>query len=326
MVGILGVSPTDRNLLTVARSLLLDREAAVAVDRLRGAGVPSILLKGPAIATWLYDDGAARPYVDIDLLVPPSQFHRATEVLAQIGYRPRLVGADASELGPKELDLVGPANVCIDLHHGLLGASDRSDHVWEVLERHTVALRLSTGAEVQALDVPARAMHLALHAAQNGPIDVKAVADLERGLARVDRRHWEDAATLADEIGAVEAFAAGLRLVPSGRGLAEELSLTRTMSVEQALRIRSAPQDSLFFERLAEARGVRGKAALLARKLVPTSASLRDNSPLAGRGPMGLLLARMIHPISLVIRLLPAFLNWYRVRRAVRADQRRDRR
>ena len=310
----------DRNLRLAARSLLLDREAARAVKQLRVEGVPSILLKGRTIATWLYDDDEIRPYVDVDLFVPPARFDTAIEVLARLGYRPRLVGADPSELGRKELDLIGPAEVCIDLHHGLLGAAAPSEQVWELLQQHTVRLSLGAGQEVTALDVPARAMHLALHVAQNGPVDVKAVVDLERGLARVGRSDWERAAGLADEIGATEAFAAGLRLVPAGEVLAEELALTRRMSVELALRVRSAPQDALFFERLSEASGVRGKAALVARKVVPTSASLRANSKVASRGPMGLLLARMSHPLSLAIRLGPAFVAWYRTRQAVRAS------
>ena len=316
---VVGTSAMDRNLRIVARSLLLDREAARAVEHLRVQGVPSILLKGRTIATWLYDDGEIRPYVDVDLFVPPARFRTAIEELSELGYRPRLLGAHPSELGRKELDLIGPAEVCIDLHHGLLGAAAPSDRVWEVLQQHTVTLSLGAGQEVTALDVPARAMHLALHAAQNGPLDVKAVIDLERGLAKVSRSDWERAAVLADQIGATEAFAAGLRLLPAGEILAEQLSLTRRMSVELALRVRSAPQDALFFERFSEAYGIRGKTALVARKVVPTSASLRANSEVAARGSMGLVLARMSHPLSLAIRLGPAFVAWYRTRQAVRA-------
>lgn len=293
----------------------------MAVEHLRERGVTPILLKGPAIATWLYDDGMPRPYRDIDLLVAPAEFEKATAVLAELGYTPRLLGAHPSELGAKELDLVGPDNQCLDLHHGLLGASRSSQECWNVLMHHTVTLRLAGRTEVAALDIPARAMHLALHAAQNGPIDSKAVADLERGLVRVGRPTWQEAAALAEQIGASEAFAAGLRLVPAGQVLADELSLTRRMTVELALRSASAPRDSLFFERLSQAHGLRRKAALVARKFVPTDATLRANSALARRGRLGLLLARAVRSLSLAIRLGPAFLAWYRARRAVSARE-----
>ena len=76
--------PTS-DLLVVGRSLFLDSKAGAAVQHLRAAGVPSIVLKGKAIATWLYEAGEARPYADVDLLVPPAQFERATELLAELG-------------------------------------------------------------------------------------------------------------------------------------------------------------------------------------------------------------------------------------------------
>ena len=302
-----------------ARSLRLDREAAAAVEHLRSAGIRSILLKGAAIATWLYDDGVLRPYIDIDLLVSPAQFEGATKALADLGYRPLMTGADPAELGPKELDLIGPTNVCIDLHHGLLGASAPPGQCWEVLASRTATMRVG-GTQVEVLDVPARSMHLALHAAQNGPVDVKALADLERGLAKVSRADWKEAARVAEGIGATEAFAAGLRLVPAGRTLADEFGLTHRMTVELALRTRSVTQDALFFERFAEAHGPLRKGALLARKLFPTSVTLRANSALARRGRLGTFCARLLHPFQLAVRFIPAFFDWAQAKLRTRRD------
>ena len=302
------------DLASVARSLLLDRAAAKAVVHLRNGGVPSILLKGAAIAEWLYKDGTLRPYRDIDLLVSPTEFARAQSLLSEIGYVPRLIGADPSELGPREVDLVGPSNVLIDLHHGLIGAGASTQTAWDVLFDRTVTMRVGGSSDVRVLDVPARAMHLALHAAQNGPVDLKAVADLERGLALLERKDWEEASRVADEIGAHEAFAAGLRLVPGGRVLADDLALTSRMSVELVLRTRSETQDAIFFERLAETAGLRPRLVLVARKMFPTAATLRLNSPMARRGRVGLLCAWAVHPLSLAGRLGPALIAWFRAR------------
>jgi hypothetical protein len=306
----------DPDLLAVARALLLDHRAGAAAAHLRARGVPSILLKGPAIATWLYDVGEVRPYKDVDLLVPPGLFRLAIDSLADLGYVPRLPGAAPAELGPMELDLIGPANVCIDLHSGLIGVSVPPALCFEVLARHTTTFRISGATVVQVLDVPARAMHLALHAAQNGPIDVKALADLERGLARVSLDDWLQAAALAEEIGATEAFAAALRLLPPGHELAGALSLSSRMSVELALRIASAPQEAIFFERLAEASGLRRKLALIARKIFPTAVSLKDDSAVARLGRIGLLGARLWRPVSLARRLPAAYSAWRKARRA----------
>ncbi|MDQ4145916.1 MAG: nucleotidyltransferase family protein, partial [Actinomycetota bacterium] len=76
----------DPDLVAAARALRLDRVAGITVDRLRAAGVPSILLKGATIATWLYDDGHPRPYRDVDLLVSPLDAERAKEVLGKLGF------------------------------------------------------------------------------------------------------------------------------------------------------------------------------------------------------------------------------------------------
>ena len=159
-------------------------------------------------------------------------------------------------------------------------------------------------------------MHLALHAAQNGPVDIKAMTDLARGLAILDSATWEEAARLAEELGAGEAFAAGLRLTAPGRLLADRLSLTDRMTVELALRTRSAPTEAIFFERLREAKGTGTKLVLLARKLYPTRATLQDHFPIARRGRFGRLCARIIHPFSVASRLPAAFFAWIEARRA----------
>lgn len=308
--------------LLVARSLKLDREAGIAVERLRAAGVPSILLKGAAIATWLYQDGETRPYGDVDLLVSPGQLTAAIEALGELGYVHELESAHPAEFGPKELELFGPEGVCIDLHHGLIGVSVPSQYCWDVLVGRTTVFQLTPSVQVQVLDPAARAMHLALHAAQNGPIDVKALADLERGLAKLSREEWTEAARLAERLEATEAFAAGLRLLPAGKSLADELALPRRMTVELALRTRSAPQDALFFARLAQAPGAWGKVCLFARKVFPTAALLRANWPLARRGRVGLLLARVGYPLAQAGHFVPALVAWAQARRAARRSQR----
>lgn len=305
----------ESSLLAVARSLLLDREAASVVTHLQEVGVPSILLKGAAIATWLYNDGSPRPYCDIDILVSPSNLQTALDTLARLGYTQRVRGAHPAEVGPKEVELVGPTNMTVDLHHGLLGATAPSEQCWDVLAEQTVLMKLGATAEVQILNVPARAMHLALHAAQNGPIDVKAIRDLERGLAAVDMNSWEQAVSIAKRIGAEQAFAAGLRLVPAGRTLADHLSLTRSMTVELAVRTRSVTQDALFFERLTRTHGPWEKTALLLRKCFPTAATMRANSALARRGSLGLFCAWIGHPFSLARRFGPAIREWSCARR-----------
>jgi hypothetical protein len=48
-------------------------------------GIPAILLKGPVIATRLYDRRVERPYADVDILVPRERFADAARIAATLG-------------------------------------------------------------------------------------------------------------------------------------------------------------------------------------------------------------------------------------------------
>ncbi len=96
-------------------------------------------------------------------------------------------------------------------------------------------------------------------------------------------------------------------------------------TVELALRTRSAPQEAIFFERLAEGQGAVAKAALVARKLFPTTAFLRANAVGAHRSRLGLFRAWLRHSVSLATHLGPAFVAWCRARRAISTSDARAR-
>jgi len=302
---------------SAARLLLMEMAAGEAVRRLGESGIDCILLKGPAIARWLYEESEVRPSRDVDLLVRVADVAPATVALGELGYSCRRVGAAACELSTVELELLGTNGVCIDLHHGLLGVPDLSEGGWEVLFGRAVGFRLASGADVRVLDVPARTMHLALHAAQNGPVDEKAVDDLERGLAKLPFAAWQAAATVAQELDALAAFGSGLRLCEAGRRVATELDVSPVTNTELVLRSRSAPQGSLFFERLAEASGGIRKIKLIGRKLWPTSVCLRADSVVPLDRPLSLAGARLKRLAS-VVRRTPSALSAWRSARSPR--------
>lgn len=289
-----------------------------AWTQLDASGIPAILLKGPTIAHWLYED-EVRYATDVDLLVPPAHFGRAQAALAELGYDIPLAEAASCEIGPNTTTLRNSNGARIDLHHRLIGTpADPPERCWEVLSRRTMPFTLVTGVVVVALDVPARTMHLALHAAQNGPLNAKPMADLYRGLAQVPFEDWQAAAALAVSLGSDQAFAEGLRLCERGAAMADELGLARApRDVELELRISSAPFESFFFARLAETSGLANKAALVGRKLWPTPDFMRMHFPLAERGPAGLLLAHLLRPLLLLQRSGPALAAWARAKARV---------
>src|SRR4051812_37401731 len=71
-----------------ANCLRVDHATVEAVCALRERGVRPILLKGPAVAEWLYaGNPAQRPYNDADLLVAPEPLAVSAVVLTGLGYR-----------------------------------------------------------------------------------------------------------------------------------------------------------------------------------------------------------------------------------------------
>src|SRR5436305_6385068 len=70
----------------VAWELALDSALAEVAGELERRGVQSLLLKGPALARWLYDEVTARSYADIDLLIAPDQFGTARACLGELGF------------------------------------------------------------------------------------------------------------------------------------------------------------------------------------------------------------------------------------------------
>ncbi len=70
------------------RSLLLEAETRRIVAAISAAGCPFLLLKGSALAWWLYPAPGLRACNDIDLLVAPAHATQARDVLAGLGYGP----------------------------------------------------------------------------------------------------------------------------------------------------------------------------------------------------------------------------------------------
>jgi hypothetical protein len=132
------------------------------------------------------------------------------------------------------------------------------------------------------------AFHVVLHAAQHGQGWADIVAELERALERTDKATWSAAARLASSLDAVPAFAAGLRLVPAGRELADELDLPPAGPDDVSLRASTPPPLALGFDQLARAKGVRARLSILRHKFFPPPTFVRYQFPREGPGRLGL--------------------------------------
>lgn len=301
----------------------LDAAAAEALDAFEAAGVASLLLKGAALSRFLYA-AEERGYSDVDLLVPPDQLAAAGQALTALGYTNTtaargvedIAGAVHADTWVRRNEEIGP--LMIDLHARLPGANASPALVWDVLAARQVAIEMG-GRPVSVLPREGLALHVAIHAAQHGPDDPRPLADLRNALDRWPRTVWEQAADLARKLDALEALAAGLRLVPAGLAMATELDLPETGQIEWEMRNRGVrPRGTFHLQAIAEARSVRERVQLLRRSLLPKREWIVWEDPRAARGGLALARARIRHILRVPLWALRALL--YRRRRTRRAD------
>jgi hypothetical protein len=178
------------------------------------------------------------------------------------------------------------------------------------------------GASVAILDAPGRALVVALHAAHHGVHVEKPLDDLARALELLPAPAWEAASALAARLDAMPAFSTGLRLLPRGCEVASRLELPVDRSTETILRASSPPPMALGFDWLAATPGLRAKARLVARKIVPDAAFMRAWSPLARRGRAGLVAACGWRLVWLAWHAAPGLRAWRRARKAAHPSAR----
>ncbi|MDP9270163.1 MAG: nucleotidyltransferase family protein [Chloroflexota bacterium] len=298
------------------KSRRLDGLAAKVSNALESAFIRCLLLRGPVLARWLYIDASDRPYEDVDLLVPVHEHARAAKVLTGLGLRSVLGDASPSEQAPHAETFEG-AEGDVDLHWTLRGIGASPEAAWGALNRGREEMELGQTA-VQMPGPAARALTVALHAAQHGPQGPTQLGDIERAVSGLPRSTWEQAITIADELDAFPAFAAGIGLAPGGERLLGELGISAELNLDLAVRREGNVPVIRGIARLRETSGVAARGRLLARELVPSRTFMREWSAVARRGGVGLAAAYAIRPFWLAWRLPPAYAAYRRARRAAR--------
>ncbi len=142
----------------------------------------------------------------------------------------------------------GGDRVAMDVHRTLPGIGVDDRRAWELLSRETEKTVVGD-YPARGLALPARAMHVALHASHHGPGDSTSLREVTRASERADEHTWRAAAALANGLGALDAFLAGLRLVPAGQALVARLGIEARPRVEVALAGEASRAPALTLER-----------------------------------------------------------------------------
>jgi len=86
---------------------------------LTAVSTPWCIMKGPAIAERVYDPAAARPYADLDVIIPPQAKEASQEALATLGFSPSNVNSTlkhATNRGEFVLIAHDPNHYVVELH------------------------------------------------------------------------------------------------------------------------------------------------------------------------------------------------------------------
>jgi Uncharacterised nucleotidyltransferase len=279
-------------------------------------GIDSVVLKGPALNDW-YPADSERTYGDGDVWIAPAAVERASTILAELGFQPvadergmPTWWAEHAREWIRESDRTN-----IDLHARLQGATQDPDATWAMLWPRCVEFKLA-GKPARRLPTDARALYVTLHAAHHGAAGRGSSAHhLAAALASVDDATWTGALHLARELGALDSFAAGLRLLPEGVELARRIAVPDERGVRSSLLAANAPPVALGIDQVADARGIR-RVEILVRKTVPPPGFVRHWWPPAARNRPMLALGYLYRPVWL-LKHAPA---GYRAWRAARRD------
>ena len=273
------------------------------------AHIASLLIKGPAVVRWLYnDDPESRGYRDLDLAVSPRDFERAEDVLRARGFTCAVDGLNAREKAwLMETPWERSGSAAVDLHRGFHGVGDW-DAWWSMLDRHAMPLAV-TGRPVRIPDPAACALVVTLH---DSAVDrnAQSAEDVRRALSTFGQDVWEEAARRAAAVDAVASFVLGLSHHEQGRRLAVTLGLPARLPLDVAARSGAGPgADPLRLgrawvvaHRLGRADGWGQRLSVLWGLAFPSAGALRISSPFARRGPVALTLMRVLRPLELAVR------------------------
>jgi hypothetical protein len=188
------------------RELFRSRQLLRVSQALADAGIEALLLKGQALALWLYPQPQLRECADIDLLFASrADAGRAAQVCEPLGYALAYVPGDEYYEMTSRLVVDGTSRSELDLHDRLLnsplfGRMLAFDELW----REARALP-GLPASMRGLSL----RHALLHACMNRALDLqnrspdrlKLLVDIDLMAARMDAAAWGDCVALARDKG-----------------------------------------------------------------------------------------------------------------------------
>ncbi len=228
---------------TARCNLYLSTQLFDTVDALAGGGIPTIALKGPALAVALYSSLSLREFGDLDLLVRREDVPQAVKILRDRGFEPwkEPLGAQDGVVRRFEYSRSFTRrsdDIDLDLHweiaKGFFKSRFNSDVLWksgEVISIH--------GREIRGLPPFYMLLLLAVHGAKHGPFPwprIKWICDMAEFTRAYPDFDWPHALRVSEEFRCRRMLLLGLALAAE---LMDGLPPPVQREVEAAPRVRS---------------------------------------------------------------------------------------
>jgi hypothetical protein len=208
--------------LHATRNTLLCEELGHVLHRLEVAGVPTLALKGIALAELVYQDVSVRPMSDADLLIHRIDLPDTVQVLADMGYHPRQAEPRSGALTEFENELAlakaGPMPVQIEIHWHLIDSPFYQQVLSEEWIWSTARPAVVAGKPTRVLGLEAQILHLCahmlLHHREPSQLWLHDLAEL---LVRSEQQiDWEDLLARAQDVHLVLPLQVALPQVVAG--------------------------------------------------------------------------------------------------------------
>jgi hypothetical protein len=265
------------------RNAYLARELVQITSLLKEKGVPVIAFKGPVLARAAYGDLSLREFVDLDILVRPSDLGMTRDFLFSQGYRSRYSGLGEKERGfflwCEEAFGNKDGLVCVDVHWQMNPQYFAYAPEGDVLWRRTVPVELQ-GGTVSTLSTPDLLLHLCVHGAKHGWTTLGWICDVAVLACRNPGLEWSRMIAEAASLGGRRLLLLGLYLAYNllGAAIPDELI---SMARDEGVIVNVAAQvKRRMFDNIGERASVFQEWMVPTRALESTRARVRY---LAGR-------------------------------------------
>ena len=224
-----------RALACRARAMRWAPEVARIQQRLADAGIPTLWLKGAALAHWLYPQPFLRDVADIDLLLPDhATALRVAELLAPLGYamsNPHIAG----NLVVHELQVWSERHrLELDLHWDLSNGALFADRLrWAELEAGAMPLP-GLGSGALGLGCMHALLHACMHRAANALVGqqdrLRWLYDIHLLAATLNPDDWEQLKATAARTAMADPVLAGLQASRTAFGTEVPVDVTTTLA------------------------------------------------------------------------------------------------